>query len=73
LDKLAVAKQGKKTIDLHAERLHTLTQSEDEHVAVKALTVVAAYRFGKPTEHLELGGDGGGPILVKFVDVDTAA
>lgn len=26
------------------------------------------YAFGKPTEHVELGGEGGGPVLVKFVD-----
>jgi hypothetical protein len=58
-------------IDLHAERLHKLTLSEDEHVAIKALGLTMAYRHGKPTEHIELGGEGGGPVRVKFVDVDV--
>lgn len=56
--------------DLHAARLHQLTLSDDEHVAIKALTIVMAYRFGKPVEHLELGGAGGGPVTVRFVDAD---
>lgn len=58
-------------VDLHAARLHQLTLSDDEHVSIKALGVVMAYRHGKPTEHIELGGEGGGPIRVKFVDVDV--
>lgn len=67
LDKLGT--DGK--VDLHAARLHSLTLSSDEHVSIKALTVVMAYRHGKPTEHLEIGGEGGGPVRVKFVDVDV--
>lgn len=55
-------------VNLHAKRLHELTQSTDEHVAIKALGVVMAYRYGKPTEHLEIGGPDGGPVRVRFVD-----
>lgn len=55
-------------VDLHAKRLHQLTLSDDEHVSIKALNVVLAYRYGKPTEHLQLGGEGGGPVTVRFVD-----
>lgn len=64
LDKLAT--KGKE--DLHAARLHQLTMSSDENVAIKALTLSLAYRHGKPTEHLELGGEGGGPVMIRFVD-----
>lgn len=54
-------------IDTHAKSLHDLTLSDDEHVRIKALNVVMAYRHGKPTEHHQIGGDGGGPIVVKFI------
>lgn len=26
------------------------------------------YAYGKPAEHLHLGGEGGGPVLIRFVD-----
>lgn len=70
LDGLAKDPNG---VDLHAQRLHQLTQSKDEQVAVKALTTVLAYRFGKPVEHHEIGGEGGGPVRVEFVIVPSAA
>lgn len=54
--------------DLHAARLHQLTLSDDEHVAIKALGLVLAYRHGKPTEHVQVGGEGGGPVTIRFVD-----
>lgn len=57
--------------DLHAKRLHELTQSTDEHVATKALTLVLAYRHGKPPDVVELGGRDGQPLAVRFVDVDA--
>jgi hypothetical protein len=53
--------------DTHARRLHTLTQSGDEQVAVKALAIVFAYRFGKPKESVELHV----PELVKVRFVDA--
>lgn len=28
------------------------------------------YAYGKPTEHIEVGGEGGGPVEVRFVLVD---
>jgi hypothetical protein len=64
LDALA---RGPKHTDLHAQRLHQLTLSSDEHVAVKALNTVLAYRYGKPKESVELTGAEGGPVVVKFV------
>ncbi len=67
-----VDKTGKAgNTDLHASRLHDLTQSTDEHVAIKALTLVMAYRYGKPVEHHQIGGEGGGPVIVRFVDADA--
>lgn len=68
LDALAI-NPATAEIDLHAQRLHALTQSDDELVALKALALVLAYRYGKPTEHVQVAGDGGGPVLVKFVGV----
>ncbi len=65
LTKLGTDKDGQ---DVHAARLHQLTLSSDEHVSIKALNVVLAYKHGKPTEHVQLGGEGGGPVVVKFVD-----
>jgi hypothetical protein len=29
------------------------------------------YAYGKPIEHLHVGGDDGGPVLIKFVGVDA--
>lgn len=52
--------------DSHARRLHALTCSEDEQVAVKALSIVFAYRFGKPKESVEVTVPQ--PVLVRFVD-----
>lgn len=51
-------------VDIHAKRLHQLTLSDDEHVAMKALNVVFAYRHGKPTEHVKIGGDQGLPVRI---------
>lgn len=65
LMKLGTDKAG---VDLHAARLHQLTLSDDEHVSIKALHVVMAYRHGKPTEHHQITGEGGGPVTVRFVD-----
>lgn len=62
LDRLA----GGTKQDLHAKRLHALTQSADEQVAVKALAVVLAYRYGKPKESVELTLPE--PVLVRYVD-----
>lgn len=53
LDRLAV--EGKK--DKHLLRLHQLTLDDDPHVSVKALSVVLAYRFGKPKESIEHSGE----------------
>lgn len=72
LDALAVDDKDKKT-DLHAKRLHDLTQSSDEHVAVKALTVVMAYRYGKPSEHMTVTDPNGGPLTVRFELVGVGA
>lgn len=58
-------------VDMHAARLHQLTLSADEHVSIKALNVVLAYRYGKPTEHHQIGGEGGGPVVITFVGVDA--
>jgi hypothetical protein len=54
----------------YAKRLHDLTQSTDEHVALKALALVLAYRYGKPPDIVELAGRHGGPVQVTFVGLD---
>jgi hypothetical protein len=66
LEALAVDKDGQ---DVHLARLSTLIQSDNELVALKALALVLAYRFGKPTEHVEVVGEDGGPVQVRFVEV----
>lgn len=29
------------------------------------------YAYGKPVEHVQVGGEDGGPVLIKFVGVDA--
>lgn len=70
-DVLTLLGTDEKGVDMHAKRLHELTFSDDEHVSIKALNVVMAYRHGKPTEHHELTGKDGGPVTVKFVGIDA--
>jgi len=55
----------------YAAQLHALAcgKDTDAHVRVKALALIAPYVWGKPTEHLAVSGEDGGPIAVKFVDV----
>lgn len=53
LDRLARSEKGR---DSHVERLHALMLSDDEHVAVKALQLMFAYRFGKPAQTVLLEG-----------------
>lgn len=54
----------------YAEELHALATAPggDVHVRIKALSIIAPYLWGRPTERVELGGAGGGPLLVTFVD-----
>lgn len=59
-----------KSGDGDVERLRTLSRSADEQVALKATLAILAYRFGKPPERLEVGGEGGGPVQVTFVGLD---
>jgi hypothetical protein len=48
------------------QQLHALAAGEhkDAHVRVKALSLLLSYKYGKPTEHVELSGPEGGPIPV---------
>jgi hypothetical protein len=58
------------------EQLATLALQPHDNVKARLVAnqTLIAYRHGKPTEHVALDGDGkGGPVLVKFIDVDTAA
>lgn len=41
-------------------------QTGDLPPAVEAM--LWHYAYGKPTEHLQLAGEGGGPVLIRFVD-----
>jgi hypothetical protein len=66
LDALSADKDGQ---DLHLARLSELVRSADEHVSLKALALVLAYRFGKPTEHIEVAGEGGGPVAVRIIEI----
>lgn len=46
------------------EQLHAIAagKHDDVHARIKALTVLLAYKYGKPVERLEHSGSGGGPI-----------
>lgn len=50
--------------DTHLQRIQELVQSKDEHVAVKALALVLAYRFGQPKATWAVTGEGGGPVHI---------
>lgn len=65
LDALGLRRDG---ADRHLQRLNTLTASTDEGIAVKALAIVLAYRFGKPPEFVTVVGDPDRPLLIKIVD-----
>lgn len=45
-------------------RLRELIQSENPEIAFKAVSLVMAYSYGKPTERRELSGAEGGPVSV---------
>ena len=61
LDALSHGK-GKK--DQHLERLNVLTQSTDGQIAVRALTLALAYRFGQPKATMAVTGSDGGPVHI---------
>lgn len=54
----------------YAKQLHELAtgKHDDPHVRIKALAIIAPYVWGKPTEHVEVAGEGGGPVQIRFVD-----
>ena len=54
----------------YAQQLHELAvgKHDDVHARIKALAIIAPYIWGKPTETHQLIGEGGGPVIVKFVD-----
>lgn len=66
LDALAVDVDGQ---DLHLARLNKLAQDEDPQVALRALQLLLSYRYGKPTEYVEVTGEDGGPVTVRFVEI----
>ena len=62
LELLAVDAAGR---DAHIAKLHALTKAKDPVVAIKALTLVLAYRFGRPKEALEVTMPE--PVTVRYV------
>jgi hypothetical protein len=50
-----------------AKNLFKLATGANPKAAVAAGSLLLAYRFGKPTEKHEHGGEGGGPITVRVV------
>lgn len=56
--------------EVYAKQLHAIAagQHDDVHARLKALTLIAGYVWGKPTEHVQLEGEGGGPVVIRFVD-----
>jgi len=56
-------------------RLKQLVEHEDAEIALKAVTLVLAYFFGKPVERKEMSGPGGGVqalAIIKRVIVEPA-
>lgn len=41
----------------YAEQLHQLAAHKDPHVRMKAITLIASYVWGKPTETVDLKAD----------------
>lgn len=63
-------KLGGKDGQLYAQKLHDLAVGvhDDPAVRIKALSIIAPYLWGKPTEHIALSDGQGGPIQIRFVD-----
>lgn len=64
------AKLGGPNGKLYAAQLHALAcgPHDDPHVRIKALALIVPYVWGKPTEHMTLSGEDGGPVAIRFID-----
>lgn len=49
------------------DKLYDLAIGDNPKAAVSASSLLLGYKFGKPTEKHEHGGENGGPIMVKVV------
>ena len=48
-------------------RLRRLIESNDPEISLRAVQLIFAYVYGKPTERRELSGPEGGPHLIEFL------
>jgi hypothetical protein len=55
------------TLPKAKRRLRELVESEDSDIAFRAVALIFAYSYGKPTERRELTGAEGGPQLIEFL------
>ena len=55
------------TLPKAKRRLRELVESQDSEIAFKAVALIFAYSYGKPTERRELTGAEGGPQLIEFL------
>lgn len=69
------ARLGGEHGEVYAEELHRIaTQEADPNVRTRAISIIRDYLpWQKTADRLELTGQDGGPVLVKFVDVDAGA
>ncbi len=49
------------------KRLRELVGHDDPEIALKAVQLVLAYTYGKPTDRKEISGSDGGPALVALL------
>ena len=55
------------TLPKAKKRLRELVECQDAEIAFKAVALILAYTYGKPTERREVTGAGGGPHLIEFL------
>ena len=55
------------TLPKAKRRLRELVESQDNEIAFKAVALIFAYSYGKPTERREVTGAEGGPQLIEFL------
>ena len=55
------------TLPRAKRRLRELVASDDSDIAFRAVALIFAYSYGKPTERREVTGADGGPQLIDFL------
>lgn len=63
--KAALKKLGTRSLEVLE---HLMNSAEDESIRFQAAKYLCDQAHGKPTESVELTGEGGGPLIAKIVD-----